>query len=144
MKENVSARRFKETLELVTSIIVIAAVLLFGFVVYRSSIHPAEAVQAAEPEVGTVLPALPGYSWGQHGKTLVLAMRTGCHLCEDSLPFYREIFTSEKVGKSKAYLVSVLPDAETAATNMLQTHSWMCRWSRRSLCRNFTSLPRRQ
>ncbi|MGA3189127.1 MAG: hypothetical protein ABSF22_18635 [Bryobacteraceae bacterium] len=91
MKENAGGRGFKETLETMTSIMVIAGVLLFGFVVYRSFIHPTEAVQAAEPAVGTILPALPGYNWDQHSETLVLAMRTGCHFCEDSLPFYRDL-----------------------------------------------------
>lgn len=77
MKESTSRRRFTEALEMVTSVMVIAGVLLFGFVVYRSFIHPAEAVQTPEPVAGTVLPALPGYNWREHSETLVLAMRQG-------------------------------------------------------------------
>ena len=118
--KNSYSLNFKEALEIVTSIMVVVGVLLFGFVVYRQLIHPTGAVQAAEPAEGTVLPALPGYNWAQHRETLVLAIRTGCHFCEDSMPFYRELLKAEKDGESKAYLVSLLPDAETAATHMLQ------------------------
>ena len=115
-----SGRGFKETLEVVTSITVIAGVLLLsGFVVYRSLNHPAESAQVP-PAVGAALPALPGYNWGQHSKTLLLVIRKGCHFCEDSLPFYRELLQAERNGDSKVFLISVLPDGEIDATHMLQ------------------------
>jgi hypothetical protein len=117
--EGTSGRSVKETLEIVTSVMVILGVLLFGFVVSRS-LSSKETVQQEEPAVGTLLPALPGYNWGDHSKTLVLGLRKGCSFCEDSLPFYRELFEAEKSGESKAHLVSVLPDGEAAATHMLQ------------------------
>jgi hypothetical protein len=106
-----SGRRFKEALEVVTSIMVIAGIILFGFVSYRIlSHHPAESAQVAPegPAVGTVLPALPGYNWQQHSETLLLAIRKGCHFCEDSMPFYRKLLQAERNGDSKAFLVSVL------------------------------------
>jgi len=109
---------FKEKLEVVTNIMVIAGVLLFGFVLYRSYTNQAKLVQES-PAVGTVLPALPGYSWDGHSQILLLALRKGCHFCEDSMPFYRELLKAEKNGGSKAHLVSVLPDEEIDATRLL-------------------------
>jgi len=109
---------FKEKLEVVTNIMVIAGVLLFGFVLYRSYTNQAKLVPEA-PAVGTVLPALPGYSWDGHSQILLLALRKGCHFCEDSMPFYRELLKADKSGRSKAHLVSVLPDGEMDATRLL-------------------------
>lgn len=115
-----SERGLKEKLEMVTNTMVIAAVLLFGFVIYRSYIHPTESTQQGEPAAGTALPALPGYSWNQHNETLLLVMRKGCHFCEDSMPFYRKLLQVERDGKTKAHIVSVLPDEEIAAIRLLQ------------------------
>jgi thioredoxin-related protein len=120
MKESTSRRSIKEILEVVTSVMVVVGVFLFGFVVYRSLSHPKQAVQVTEPAVGTVLSALPGYSWGQHRKSLVLVVRKGCHYCEDSMPFYRELAKAQKEGESNADLVSVLPDGGTDAAHLLQ------------------------
>jgi len=109
---------FKEKLEVVTNIMVIAGVLMFGLVLYRSYTHRAKMALEA-PGVGTVLPALPGYGWDGHNQVLLLALRKGCHFCEDSMPFYRNLLKAEKSGGSKAHLVTVLPDAEMEATRLL-------------------------
>jgi hypothetical protein len=97
---------------------VIAGVLLLGLVVYQSR-NPKVAALQEEPVVGTVLPALPGYNWSQHSETVVLVIRKGCPYCENSLPFYRELLNAEKIGKTRANLISVLPDDKTTATQML-------------------------
>jgi len=118
LKENMGSRGFKAKLEVTTNIMVIAGVLVFGFVVYRSLTNHAKFAPEA-PAVGTVLPALPGYSWDGHSQILLLALRKGCHFCEDSMPFYRELLKAEKGGRSKAHLVSVVPDGEMDATRLL-------------------------
>ncbi len=108
----------KEKLEVVTNIMVIAGVLVFGFVLYRSYTNHAGSAQEA-PAVGTVLPALPGYGWDGRSQSLLLALRKGCHFCEDSMPFYRELLNAQKSDGSKARLVAVLPDTEMDATRLL-------------------------
>lgn len=35
--------------------------------------------------------SLPGVSWGQAKKTLVVAMQTQCHFCEESMPLYQKL-----------------------------------------------------
>lgn len=109
----------KEKLEVVTNIMVIAGVLVFGGVLYWLYTNHAKSLPEA-PAVGTVLPALPGYSWDGHSQSLLLALRKGCHFCEDSMPFYRELLKTEKSGGSKARLVAVLPDSETDATRVVR------------------------
>jgi hypothetical protein len=112
---------FKEKLEMVTNIMVIASVLVSGFLLYRSytNTNTSRATRLPEPAAGTVLPALPGYRWDGHSHILLLALRKGCRFCEESMPFYRELLKAEKSGGSKAHLVSVLPDPEMDATRLL-------------------------
>lgn len=118
MKTSISRDGFKEKLEVVTNIMVIAGALVLGFVLYRSYTNHTSSVPE-KPTVGTVLPALPGYSWDGRSQSLLLALRKGCHFCEDSLPFYRELLRAEKSGESKARLVAVLPDPEMDATRFV-------------------------
>jgi hypothetical protein len=108
----------KEKLEVATNIVVIVGILVFGFVLYRSYTNYSKVAPQA-PAVGTVLPALPAYSWDGHSQVLLLALRKGCHFCEDSMPFYRDLLKTEKSGGFKARLVAVLPDGEMDATRVL-------------------------
>ena len=65
---------------------------------------------------GVTLPPLPGYSWSDHQKTLVLAIRKGCHYCDSSLPFYKQLSNLEKSRTLHAHLVAVMPDDRTSVT----------------------------
>jgi len=114
-----SKGELKEKLELVTNIIVIVGVLALGGGFFWLYTNQAKSVPEA-PAVGTVLPALPGYNWDGHTQSLLLALRKGCHFCEDSMPFYRELLKAEKSGGSKAHVVAVLPDTVIDATRVVQ------------------------
>lgn len=99
-------------LELAVNIGVIvlgAAVLFFLVKTYRASRDASQALQ--EPRVGDQLPAIPGVDWKVNDRTLVLALRKGCHYCEDSMPFYRRLSELSEQKALKANLVAVFPDA---------------------------------
>jgi hypothetical protein len=68
---------------------------------------------------GHTLPPLPGYRWGDHQKTLVLAIRKGCHFCEDSLPFYKRLSDLEKSNTLHAHVLAVMPDARESGAEAL-------------------------
>ena len=51
--------------------------------------------------VGKQLPLVAKYEWHSHKKTLLLALRNGCHYCEDSAPFYRTLAGLESSGAIK-------------------------------------------
>jgi hypothetical protein len=55
----------------------------------------------------------PGYDWSQRSYTAVVAIRDGCHFCEDSAPFYRHLVSMEQRGEIKAHIIFVLPDSES-------------------------------
>jgi hypothetical protein len=70
---------------------------------------------------GLSLPPLHGYRWADHQKTLLLAIRTGCHFCEDSLPFYKRLAGLEKSNTLHAHVLAVMPDDRDSAAKELQS-----------------------
>jgi thioredoxin-related protein len=70
---------------------------------------------------GSTLPPLPGYRFGDHEKTLVLAIRKGCHFCEESLPFYKRLVELEKSNSLHAHVLAVMPDDKDSASKALQS-----------------------
>ena len=70
---------------------------------------------------GVTLPPLPGYHWGDHQKTLVLAIRKGCHYCDSSLPFYKQLSGLEKSNTLHVHLLAVMPDDRASGAAYLQS-----------------------
>jgi hypothetical protein len=85
----------KEKLEAATNLVVIALACVVGYYFWQAHRTP----QSPLPEsvkVGDQLPGLAVYDWKTHPRTLVLALRNGCHFCEASMPFYRKLADLEK------------------------------------------------
>lgn len=60
------------------------------------------------------IPALmPHYDWTRQSSTAVIAIRDGCHFCEDSESFYRHLVSMEQNREIKTHIVFVLPDTES-------------------------------
>ena len=57
------------------------------------------------------LPAIPGIDWQSNDRTLILALKKGCHYCEDSMPFCRRLAQMSEEKELKANLVAVFPDS---------------------------------
>jgi thioredoxin-related protein len=98
-----------ELLVNITVIVLGAAVLFFLVKTYRATRNSSAAVQ--EPRAGDQLPAIPGIDWKANNRTLVLALKKGCHYCEDSMPFYRQLAQLSEQNALKANLVAVFPDS---------------------------------
>ncbi len=117
--------RWRKTLEIVTNVAILAVCCLIGWS-YFTHKHLSFGAQAAigEQEIrlqGQSLPNLPGYRWGSHQKTLVLAIRKGCHFCEASLPFYKQLGDLEKSNSFHAHVLAVMPDEKNAGAGVLQS-----------------------
>jgi hypothetical protein len=95
------------------AILVVCGLIGWTFLTHKSL--PSGLGERAHLE-STALPPLPGYRWGDHPKTLVLAIRKGCHFCDSSLPFYKRLSGLEKNNTLHAHLLAVMPDDPTAGT----------------------------
>ncbi len=74
-----------------------------------------------EVKVGDQLPGLSAYDWKAHDRTLVLALRNGCHFCEASIPFYRRLAKLEQSKQIGVHLIAVFPDDPGIVRQVVET-----------------------
>lgn len=69
---------------------------------------------------GDRLPNIGSIAWGEHQSTLLLAVRKGCHFCEQSMPFYQRLVALRDQHQTDTQLVAVFPDSEGEAHSVLK------------------------
>jgi hypothetical protein len=106
----------KHRLEIVTNIIVIAVALLIGVRFVETMFFQHEVA----PLAGQTVPDISGYSWSK-GPTLVLALKKGCHFCEESMPFYRHLQELQQAGKLNVQIMAVFPDGSADVTDIMKS-----------------------
>ncbi len=96
-------------IETLANVMTVVVSLLLSVVLVKQFLLPPRARRAAgaQTAVGTNLSRfLPRVDGGKNGRTLILAISTGCHFCTDSAPFFKRI---EKERPRDIKLVAVLP-----------------------------------
>src|SRR5258708_4197067 len=94
------------------SVILIAILLSVGFVKQYlggqrtpdSRLSASRAEKPKTPKGNRIV--LPGVDWYANGRTLVLALKSGCRFCTDSGPFYRELVARQSE-QSAVHLIAV-------------------------------------
>lgn len=85
--------------------ILVFSVLLSAFLIHKylfSSFNQPESIQAVNKQI-----TLPDVSWSEQPKTLILALQTSCHFCNESAPFYKHLI--ERIKGKNIKLVAVFP-----------------------------------
>lgn len=95
--------------------ILIAAFLTKGFYDPSSEARANNALNAGRYLPANITTAL------DHDKTLLLAIRRGCHFCEDSMPFYRTLAQMEHSHRLTAHILAVLPDDPVSVQFLLKS-----------------------
>jgi hypothetical protein len=109
----------KTKIEAIANVTVIVVALALGYVMlnrYVASSHVPHSVAA-----GDRLAKLPGLDWNQHRRTLVLVLNTGCHFCQDSIPFYQKLAQAQRPGRDVPEIVAVFPN-EAAMVREFTAH----------------------
>ncbi|SRR6266849_6027067 len=109
----------KQKIETLTNVAILGFLLVVAviYITGRFSHTP----QYLQIRAGDELPPLPGYSWSSHPRTLVLALRYGCHYCEESVPFYKQLIELEGSGRIKnIHVLAVFPDDAVIVERALQ------------------------
>ncbi|MDQ6787902.1 MAG: redoxin domain-containing protein [Acidobacteriota bacterium] len=97
-------------------LIIIVALLLVGVIAKRYLFgNPISAEQPPriEPTVGKVV-NLPNENFADQPKTVILALQTTCHFCNESAPFYKRLVEATKDKNVK--IVAVFPQSVEEAT----------------------------
>src|SRR5215467_52722 len=98
----------KTKLEAIANVTLILVALAMGGVVltrYAVSYRVPRSVSA-----GDYLAKLPGLDWSQHRRTLLLVLNTGCHYCQDSVPFYQKLIQAQRRDSDGMEIVAVFPN----------------------------------
>jgi len=99
----------------VVAVLLSAALIKIYFVPTRA---PKRPQMLGETVVGTNLEGrVPGIDWKKNGRTLVLAISTQCHFCQESTPFYRKLRGAVGSGLKT---VAVLPQPVSTAQQYLE------------------------
>lgn len=99
----------KAKLESIANVAVILVGLAVGYVALARYVA---AYRARSVAAGDRLAAIPNLDWSQHRQTLVLALNTGCHFCEQSVPFYRRLADARALSGSELEIVAVFPNGQ--------------------------------
>jgi thiol-disulfide isomerase/thioredoxin len=106
----------KTKLEAIANVTVIVVALVVGFVVLRGKIvgpHTPRSVMA-----GDRLGQVPGIDWSRHRRTLVLALNSGCHFCQDSAPFYQRLAQTQR--PDEVEIVALFPNDPEAVRQLMR------------------------
>jgi len=113
---------FVPKLEAATNIaVLIAAVLVAGYFAHVFLARADSPRPPGGPEPGTRLAAPAGHDWASHSRTFVLALRTDCSYCEESMPFYRRLV--DTVAAHPSYgLIAAFPNPQPEVEQSLARH----------------------
>ena len=109
----------KVKIETAANIIVILVAVVVGSVFLKDRFFSTPP-EPNEVKAGDRLANLDGWNWGSQDQTLVLALRKGCHFCEDSAPFYQRL-TTQQQGDSTSAILAVFPDTADAVKEVVQS-----------------------
>ena len=98
-------------IELAANLAIIVIAILLGVILVRNYMLPRSESQPGATQ-STIMPgtklSMAGVDWKANGKTLVLALSTGCHFCTESAPFYQRI-AQEKSKAGNTRIVAAFP-----------------------------------
>lgn len=97
----------KTRLEAIANVTVILVALVVSYVVLGRYVSEYRTRPVA---AGDRLAAIPNLDWAQHRHTLVLVLNTGCHFCEQSVPFYQRLADTQESGGGELEIVAVFPN----------------------------------
>lgn len=101
--------KISQKIELAANILIIVVALLFGGVLvqkYFFKSTPSIQSDRPQPVLGAKM-NLPNTEWSKQPKTLILALQTTCHFCNESAPFYKRLV--ENVQNKNIKLIAVFP-----------------------------------
>lgn len=108
LAKSMNTTRAETKVEAIANVTVILMALAVGCAVltrYVESSRPPRMVAT-----GDHLARLPGLDWNQHRRTLLLVLNTGCHFCQDSVPFYQQLAQAQHLDPVALEVVAVFPN----------------------------------
>ncbi len=97
---------------------VIVVALAVGYMLLRERVGGPRIPRSIA--AGDHLAGIPGIDWSGHRRTLVLALNSGCHYCQDSAPFYQKLAQAERPDGDALEIVAVFPNDPEAVRQIMK------------------------
>ncbi len=111
-------RTLQQKLEVTANILIIVVTVLLGTVLIQKYLlrKPTESVRV-QPVTGSKI-NLSDVNWANQRKTLILALQTQCHFCNESAPFYKRLV--QAIQGKNVKLLAVFPTGIEESTAHLK------------------------
>src|SRR2546426_7750924 len=103
-------------IEIVANIATVIVAIMVGVVLVNKYFFPPKSLSIPAVPVGTKI-SIPDIDWAKNGRTLVLALREGCHFCSESSTFYQRLIT--EAASKNIQLIAVFPHSVEAGKKYL-------------------------
>jgi len=121
----VDAAKWRQGIETATNLAVLLSCIAAAVLLIKSRNTTSYAPQTPTTTIpggvqrGDRFPALAGVKFNAADRTLILALNTGCHFCEESLPFYRRLPTNKSQTAEGTQVVAIFPNEINEARKFL-------------------------
>lgn len=106
--------------------IIVAALFFCTTLVKDGWLHKPVVGLAPSAQIDSALQGtrlqINGVNWDQAEKTLVMALSTQCHFCQESTPFYKELTGSAAVKSKRVAIVTVFPQRQADAESFVKAN----------------------
>jgi thioredoxin-related protein len=100
----------------ITIIVLVLLLIILGVRIRRDMLPSTEpTANVGLPGVGETITVLPPTEWDANRVTLILALQVGCHWCEKSAEFYRDLLRSNVSGTFHPLFVLPQPVIQSQA-----------------------------
>jgi hypothetical protein len=100
--------RWTRRIEIAANVVIVVTGLLFAVNYFRPGLLSLKSAPAPVTIATGAKLDLASVDWSAHDKTVVLALREGCHFCAESVPFYQRL-TKAMAKSPQTHLIAVLP-----------------------------------
>lgn len=109
-------------LEVASNVVVLIAALAFVGTAGWNYFNRAQAAPLQSGlNKGDAFPRLEGINYGDSKKTVIVAMSSSCHFCQESVPFYRHLAELRGGAPDQSFqLTAVFPESADAAKQYVE------------------------
>lgn len=118
--------KWRRNLEILTNLAVLISCVAVAALLIRSrttaSSYPPQGLASAIPSGivrGDTFPAIAGVKYDATDRTLILALNTGCHFCQESVPFYKRLPSHATQTGTGTQIVAIFPNETDEARKFL-------------------------
>lgn len=119
MRKHESWQGGANAVERTLNVLAIVAALVFVSAVARALVGTDSGHSSSRLEPGMEV-VIPGVDWEAYRQTLIMVLQTDCEPCDESVPFYRDLLTSNTDNTFR--LIVVVPYAANAGMRQLERY----------------------